>query len=432
MTGRLQLEPSHPALCQIIADRIAASPQQRIPFAEFMDLALYEPQHGYYTRFQSKIGAQGDFATSSHLGADFGELLAVQFAQMWEKLDRPAPFTLIEMGAGQGLLAQDIVRYLHRHHFECFSALRYQIIEKSPAFAAEQKARLRSLIESWGEIAWYTWEDIPSDSIVGCCFSNELVDAFPVHRVTVAHGQLQEIYITTSRKASADPALASDVNFSDANLSDANLSDANLSDANLSDANFVEVVGELSTPRLAEYFQQIEIDLTAYPDGYRTEVNLAAIDWLQTVAARLHRGYLLTIDYGYPAHRYYSRTRSGGTLQCYYRHAHHNNPYRAIGGQDITAHVDFTALEQYGTKAGLEPIGFTQQGLFLMALGLGDRLMALSQPDPDLTLQTILQRREALHGLMNPMGLGNFGVLIQAKGLSGEAEGRSLQGLQTL
>ncbi|MEP0914141.1 class I SAM-dependent methyltransferase [Leptolyngbya sp. GB1-A1] len=410
MTRRLQLEPSNPALCQIIADRIAASPQQRVTFAEFMDLALYEPQHGYYARFQSKIGAQGDFATSPHLGADFGELLAVQFAQMWEKLDRPNPFTLVEMGAGQGLLAQDIVRYLHRHYFECFAALRYVIVEKSPAFAAEQQARLRSLIDSWGEVAWHTWDEISSDSIVGCCFSNELVDAFPVHRVTIANGKLQEIYITVSSEPTPDPALASDAHFAD--------------------AHFIETIGELSTPRFAEYFQQIGVDLTPYPDGYRTEVNLAAIDWLHTVADRLHQGYLLTIDYGYPAHRYYSPTRSAGTLQCYYRHAHHDNPYRAIGHQDITAHVDFTALEQYGTPAGLDPIGFTQQGLFLMALGLGDRLTALSQPDPDLTLQIILQRREALHGLINPMGLGNFGVLIQAKGLSGDAQSRLLKGLQ--
>ncbi|WP_088891586.1 class I SAM-dependent methyltransferase [Leptolyngbya ohadii] len=404
MTGRLQLEPSNPALCQIIADRIASSLNQRITFAEFMDLALYEPQHGYYARFQSKIGAQGDFATSPHLGSDFGELLAVQFAQMWETLDRPNPFTLVEMGAGQGLLAQDIVRHLHKNYYECFAALRYVIVEKSPAFVAEQKARLKSLIDSWGEIQWQTWEDIPADSIVGCCFSNELVDAFPVHRVVITNGQLQEIYIAIGSEISADPALASD-------------------------ANFVEVLGEPSTPRLTEYFQHLGIDLAAFPNHYRTEVNLAAIGWLHTVSDRLKQGYLLTIDYGYPAHRYYNPTRSTGTLQCYYRHAHHDNPYRAIGYQDITAHVNFTALEQHGTAAGLEAIGFTQQGLFLMALGLGDRLMALSQPDPDLNLQIILQRREALHGLMNPIGLGNFGVLIQSKGLP---QNISLQGLQTL
>jgi SAM-dependent MidA family methyltransferase len=143
----------------------------------------------------------------------------------------------------------------------------------------------------------------------------------------------------------------------------------------------------------------------------------------------LQRGYILTIDYGYPAHRYYSPTRSQGTLQCYSQHAHHSDPYRAIGRQDITAHVNFTALEQYGELVGLETLGFTQQGLFLMALGLGDRIADLSTPNPDIPVQDILRRRESLHALINPMGLGNFGVLLQAKGLHAPQE-RKLQGLE--
>jgi SAM-dependent MidA family methyltransferase len=377
----LQLPDSNPALFRAIAQHIAAQPQQRITFAEFMNLALYHPQ-GYYATNQAGKGIQSDFLTSSHLGSDFGELLAEQFAEMWELLDRPEPFTLVEMGAGQGLLVQDILRHLHRQHFACFEALEYCIIEKSAALAALQQHRFQKFADSWGRLRWQTWDDIEMDSMTGCCFSNELVDAFPVHQIVKIEGRLQEIYVTCDRD------------------------------------HFVEQIGALSTPKLTQYFERVGIDLENenYPDGYRTEVNLAALDWLVTVADRLHQGYLLTIDYGYPAPRYYSPARTQGTLQCYYQHAHHNDPYQAIGRQDITAHVDFTALERWGERSGLQNLAWTQQGLFLMALGLGDRIAALSAAE-DVPLQDVLRRRESLHGLMNPMGLGNFGVLLQGKGL---------------
>jgi len=175
----------------------------------------------------------------------------------------------------------------------------------------------------------------------------------------------------------------------------------------------------------------------AYPEGYRSEVNLAALDWLNTVAKRLQRGFLLTIDYGYPATRYYLPSRHQGTLQCYYRHQHHDDPYLYVGHQDITAHVDFTALERQGELCDLHRVGFTQQGLFLMALGLGDRIADLSRVnDPQgqaiagvQDVMTIMQRRQALHQLMNPMGLGGFGVLIQCKGLTTQERQHSLKGL---
>ncbi len=194
------------------------------------------------------------------------------------------------------------------------------------------------------------------------------------------------------------------------------------------------VLGELSTPALKSYFEQVGIDLSRYPDGYRSEVNLAALDWIATVSERMSRGYVLTIDYGYTAARYYSPARSQGTLQCYYRHAHHNDPFAYVGEQDITAHVDFTALEKRGEQVGLHNLGFTQQGLFLMALGLGDRLSKLSYPASDQaatgkTIQAMMRRREALQQLISPMGLGGFGVLIQSKGLTSTEIARPLKGL---
>jgi SAM-dependent MidA family methyltransferase len=398
-------------LRQLIAAQITQSPDQRITFADYMNLALYQAQHGYYAMNGRTIGSQGDFFTAPHLGADFGELLAEQFAEMWQVLGHPAPFTLVEMGAGQGLLASDVLRHLRRAYPDCFAVLQYIIVEKVSSLIAAQQHQLKSLMQNWDGLSWCSFEQIPSTSIVGCCFSNELVDAFPVHLITIADNQLQEIYVTLPS------------NF------------AQLNSEPDAEITFLEVTGAPSTPRLSEYFRLIGVDLLSkqYPNGYRSEVNLAALDWLQTISDRLQRGYLLTIDYGYPASRYYSPVRSQGTLQCYYRHAHHSDPYQAIGAQDITAHIDFTALEKYGTHLGLEMMGFIQQGLFLMALGLGDRIAALSQPErpPEpQAIQAILQRREALHLLMNPMGMGNFGVLLQSKGLSVTEQAIQLKGFR--
>lgn len=392
----------NPALCDAISRRIAESPNRRITFAEYMDLVLYHPTHGYYVTKAINIGRQGDFFTSPHLGADFGELLAIAFVQMWEILGRSVPFTLLEMGAGQGILAADILGYLYRHYPDFFDAIEYVIVERSAALKNEQQQRLQDLLPgAKGKngklpLRWCSLEEIPVGSITGCCFSNELVDAMPVHQIIIEGELLREIYITTR-----------------------------------DGSNFEEVIGEPSTPLLAEYFGLVKIELpsSAYPDGYRSEVNLAALDWLSAIANRVQRGYMLTIDYGYPASRYYNPARSQGTLQCYYRHQHHDNPYINIGRQDITAHVDFTALERWGELCGLNNVGFTQQGLFLMALGLGTRIAALSTSG-DRSIQQLLQRREALHQLIDPLGLGGFGVLVQSKGLKEAETAQPLKGLR--
>jgi len=197
----------------------------------------------------------------------------------------------------------------------------------------------------------------------------------------------------------------------------------------LLEGEFGEVIGETSTPQLQKYFDLIGIDLSAnvYPDGYRSEINLAALDWLSIVADRLQRGYVVTVDYGYPANRYYNPRRSQGTLQCYYQHRYHNNPYINIGRQDITAHVDFTALERWGEQCGLTKVGFTQQGLFLMALGLGERIASLSEQN--IAIAQLLQIRESLHKLIDPTGLGGFGVLVQSKGLQNHEISQPPKGL---
>lgn len=390
------INDSNPELYHLICDRIAATPQQRITFAEYMDLALYHPQHGYYNSDRPAIGKQGDFITSSHWGADFAEVLAEQFVEMWEILGKPFNFAIVEMGAGRGTFAENVLQYLQRQYPDLFKTLTYIIIEISSILQAEQ----RQILSDFECIKWCNWDEIVDDSIVGCFFSNELVDAFPVHQFIVEQEELREIYITTETPKNQQ-----------------------------SEINFVEVVGEVSTPKIAEYFELLGVDLSAsvYGDGYRSEVGLAALDWMSTVAQKLQRGYLLTIDYGHPAHRYYNPRRRKGTLQCYYRHRYHNNPYVNVGRQDLTAHVNFTALERQGELCGLDVVGFTQQALFLMALGLGDRIAALSTSILDVA--TLLRRREALHRAIDPMGLGGFGVLVQSKGLREGEKGRILNGL---
>jgi SAM-dependent MidA family methyltransferase len=401
---------SHPsaALLAEIIDRIQTTSLQRISFAEFMDLALYHPDYGYYAANAAILGPQGDFVTSVHLGQDFGELLAEQLAEFWQFLQRPQPFHVVEMGAGQGRMAADVLSYLRREHADCFAAMTYTLVEASAALQAEQR---RCLMPWQDHIQWQSLEAIAPDSITGCVFSNELVDAFPVHLVELRQGQLWEVFVCVDGARGQE---ARDKGMEAL-------------------PRFQEVLGEPSTPRLLEYFDLVGIDLLSghYPDGYRTEVNLAALDWVAAIATRLHQGYLLTIDYGYPAHRYYSPARHQGTLQCYCRHRHHNDPYWAVGQQDITAHVDFTALERQGEQVGLQTVGFTQQAMFLMALGLGDRLAALSREPVTAThsVQTLLQRRETLRGLIDPMGVGNFGVLVQSKGLPSPAQGKLPKGL---
>jgi SAM-dependent MidA family methyltransferase len=397
-------------LLTLIAARISESPERHITFADYMDWALYEPALGYYTAQRQKIGAGGDFVTSPHLGADFGELLAEQFLDLWVSLERPSPFYVIEMGAGQGLIAADVLHYLRESctskvhpspsskYAAFWDALEYIIIEKAPVLITEQQHNLKAFATDH-KITWKTWQEIPDKSITGCFFSNELVDAFPVHRIEIQSGQVQEAFVSISAPPSAP-------------------------------VQFTEVIAEPSTPALQEYLEQLDLDLNSYPDGYRSEINLAVLDWLTTISQKLSYGYVLTIDYGYTAAQYYSPQRTQGTLQCYYQQAHHENPYWAVGQQDITAHVNFTALEQQGKLLGLQNISYVQQGLFLMALGLGDRL------DRNATtaaahFMDILRRREALHALINPLGLGGFGVLLQGTATTPGLEQYSFRGFRS-
>lgn len=379
---------------QIIIDEILSRKDKLISFKDFMELALYHPECGYYASGKSKIGKEGDFFTSVSLGSDFGELLAEQIWEFWQVMDRPEIFTIVEMGADSGTLANDILHYLQKHKPEFFQVLEYVIIERSPHLIDRQKNTLASWLQQKTKIFWKSWQEIPDNSLIGCFFSNELVDAFPVHRVVIQQGELREIYVTLSENTD----------------------------------NFREISGKISKAEIREYFDiiNIRLDSQAYPENYCTEVNLDSLNWLKNLSIKLKKGYIITIDYGYTAQKYFHPQRIQGTFQCYYQHRYHQNPYIYVGFQDITSHVDFSALQRYGELQGLETLGFVEQAIFLMGLGLGDRLDCLRTEITNL--ENLFKRRDALHQLISPTGLGSFWVLLQTKALEHHQEKKNLRG----
>jgi len=372
---------------------IRQHPHQRLTFAEFMAWVLYQPELGYYSGGQVDIGMRGDFVTAIALGPDFGELLTGQFVEMWQRLGRPDRFDLLELGAGTGAFAKVVLEYSAQVYPDFYQALQYFIIEESPALQQRQQ-RLLTPWQDMGKIQWLTWSDLAPNAITGCCFSNEFFDALPVHRVGIQGGKLHEQYIEAT------------------------------------DAGLRSVWGDLSTPDLEDYFTSFGLQLTCppYAEGYETEVNLEAQIILEKISQVLAQGWVLTVDYGHPAGKYYHPQRSGGTLQCYYQQRHHNDPFVNLGEQDLTAHVNFTALELWGERFGLNQLDLTQQAPFLMNLGLGDRLLALSSGEYDLN--EIFSRRALLHQLIDPTGLGKFGVLLQGKNLGKAMIESPLQGFR--
>lgn len=370
------------------------SPEKKITFSQYMDLCLFDRTYGYYNSEKTIIGREGDFYTSASLSSDLGELLAVQLYQFWEILDKPDDFKLVEMGAGNGNLSFDILSFIIKNYPDFISNIEYIIIEKSEVLKHKQQTLLTEKFANIIPVKWTDLDSIPDNSLVGCCFSNELIDAMPVHLIRFSDNKLEEIYLTEK------------------------------------DNTLVKKYDSISEAKILEYFDIMGIQFNSnyYPENYQTEVNLQAIEWLKQISDKLKKGYLLTIDYGYTADKYYHPQRSEGTLKCYYQHRHHHNPYVNIGHQDITCHVNFTALQKYGELFNLSTLGYTKQALFLMGLGLGDRLNELS--NDKISLPTILQRRQELHNLINPEGLGNFGVLLQTKNLSLTQNKYLLKGFQ--
>ena len=348
----------------------------RLTFRDFMEMALYHPRHGYYRSPREKMGRAGDYLTSPEVHPLFGHMVGRQLAEMWEVMGSPGRFDLLEMGAGNGLLARDILRWSQRLHPAFLEALAYRIAETSPALVERQRQTVEALGLPDSKVTWEPDEVPTAGSVSGCLLSNELVDSFPVHRVAVEGGELLEVYVVWR------------------------------------EGRFQEELGPPSTPELAAYFQRLGL---LPGEGCRAEVNLAALVWMRRVAAALARGFVLTFDYGHEAGDLYAPWRRDGTLLCFYRHNPSSDPYARVGKQDMTAHVDFTSLVEEGRRHGLESLGMTSQSRYLAALGIGEALARA--PGDELSLEEYYARRRAVSELLDPAGLGRIRVLVQAKGV---------------
>ena len=360
-----------PELSDWLQEKIAS--EGGIPFADFMQACLYHPVHGYYTGERKRIGRAGDFFTSTSVHALFGKLVGRQVAQFWQLLGGGA-FTLVEQGAGEGHLALDILDSLREEAPELYRNLTYVLVEISPDHRARQRERLKGHVDA-GRVVWSTFDEL--QPFVGCFLSNELIDAFPVHLVELTEDGLREVFVVNTAEG------------------------------------FAEELRAPSSEHLETYLAGLPLGL---PNGYRTEINLLAGAWMEGVAQKLERGYVLTIDYGYPASERYAPWRNSGTLMCYWQHTTEENPLLRPGCQDITAHVDFTELENVGQQQGLESLYFGEQYRFLMGLGFLEELIALQSREPDA--QRAQELRLTLKRLIMPeSGMGDtFKVLVQGKG----------------
>jgi SAM-dependent MidA family methyltransferase len=362
-------------LKQILTQRIAR--QGRITFADFMAACLYEPGLGYYTSPGRTVGAEGDFYTSISVHAAFGRVIAREIAQMWRCMGSPAIFTLVECGAGNGRLACDIMDYLAEREATMHGGLRLVLVEKEPSLEAVQGEMLAAHVE---RVTWLSPDEFSSGRFTfsGCLYSNELIDALPVHRVFMTADGLQEIYVTSKG------------------------------------GEFCEETGPLSTPEINTYLARIAIEL--HP-GQQAEINLAAPAWLASVSRALQEGFILTIDYGFPAAELFAPHRTRGTLLCYHRHQIEENPYIRLGRQDITAHVDFTTLMKCGEEVGLRSDWFGEQYRFLLSAGIVEEIEEIERSGA--TDEQKLKLRLGLKKLIMPEGgMGDtFRALIQSKGV---------------
>jgi SAM-dependent MidA family methyltransferase len=351
-----------------------------------MRLALYHPRYGYYTRLAHPPGARGDFYTSPELHPAFGALIARQLLEVWQRLGRPDPFVVEEWGAGSGRLAHDVLSFAPEYDAAFGRAIRYRIVERSPRLRRVQQRALR---DGPGRVEWATGNRLghPNGETAPearCVLANELLDAFPVHRVVRRRSELREIHVTT--------------------LAD----------------TFQEVEGPLSTPALHAYFARLDL---LPPEGNVAEVNLEALEWLRSVAARLDAGAILVIDYGHPAPVLYSERYPRGTLCTYFRHAVAEDPYTRVGEQDLTAQLDLTSLLLEARACGLVPLGIARQTDFLERLGLANYLRAArASSNRAVQRQATLSALERLAGRD---GLGGYWVMAWGRGIEGALHGLS-------
>jgi SAM-dependent MidA family methyltransferase len=369
-------QTGNPALIAAIRAEIAAS-GGRISFARFMAMALYHPEHGYYLQGERKPGRGGDFITAPEASAYFGLTLARQMAEFWARLGKPKRWVIREYGAGHGGLAYDLVAGLSEESPDAAAGLQYRLVEPN----ARLVERAMAAMEEVGLAGKVTPEPAEPDAalepIVGVALANEVADALPVHRLIVHDGRELERFVTWR------------------------------------DGQFADLVDEPS-PELAPVVAGLRARGIAFKDGDQFEISLDAPAWFASVTSGVERGYVMTIDYGYLEAKRYAGHLLQGTVRGYAGHTVTDDPYLRVGEQDLTAHVDFSALIAAGEATGAEFAGFTTQGAMLASLGLGEWMMRL-QREPDATMDEVMALRAVTLRLIDPGGLGRFGVLIMAK-----------------
>lgn len=358
------------SLKQKIIERIKS--EGPISFEAFMEMALYYPDLGYYMKDATKIGRSGDYYTSPHLHPIFGAMMGRQMEEMWNLMGHPEVFHVVEMGAGMGYLAKDMLEYLQSSKLKVqsskfFDCLKYTIVELNPTIKSIQQELLAEFVD---KVTWVSnLKDL--EPFPGCFLSNELLDAFPV-RLIEMENELMEIYVSTNGD------------------------------------DLIEVKVPCGI-EIEKYFKDFSIELS---ECYRTELNLLLEDFIRQVGEKLSAGFVLNIDYGYPAWDYYSEDRNRGTLLCYYQHQVNEDPYQHIGEQDLTAHVNFSSLKKWGEDSGLKTIGFCPQGTYLISLGIDEMIAELYGDSPDVF------EIARIKGLILPQGMGeSHKVMVQYKGM---------------
>ncbi len=356
-------------LQQLISERIRR--EGPIPFAEYMRMALYEPGYGYYMTGAAKMGWEADYFTSTDVSSLFANCMGRQLFAMWEKLKRPGHFIVLEQGAGRGHLAEGVRTWAQREASEFFEVLDYRTED------------IRG-----GEDATALLErEMPS-----IVLSNELVDAFPVHVVEKRGERLYEVFVDIQE-----------------------------------DGRLCEVLDEPSTPEVAGYLDVFKVPWRTFEDGWRAEINLDAFRWVRRTAGLMRSGFILTIDYGDKAGALYTAWRKRGTLLCYYKHQTNERPLLHPGEQDITAHVNFSALIDEGRRLGMRLNAFTTQRQWLQRMGIEEGLeqrrvtefaeaetaRATDRGQVALLKWRDLRQRAAV--LTDPDGMGNFKVLIMRR-----------------
>ena len=317
-------------LCELIRSDIAAQGGW-IPFSRFMELALYAPGLGYYTAGAHKFGEGGDFITAPELSSLFGRTMA---RQLVEVMQASAPH-ILELGAGSGKLALDILTELER-----LDALpqSYSILEVSADLRGRQQALISSELPHLASRV--RWLDALPENISGAVIGNEVLDALPVHLLHWTKGRIQEVGVSNK------------------------------------DHRFIWQDKPLETPALLEAVKNIQV-----PNDYLSEVSLTARGLVASLCERMDKGALLFVDYGFGAHEYYHPQRSRGTLMCHYRHHSHDDPFYLPGLQDITSHVDFSAVAEAAIDSGAHFLGYTSQANFLFNNGMTDFLGEVSPND---------------------------------------------------